>query len=80
MMMNMSLTLKKSDDQAETKPRETLAFAIHIFVYKVLEYNNNKTGVTHTDEFTGPEPDTDKTELTMDPLASKSSKVVSATK
>ena len=64
----------------EIKPREAIALAIHIFIYDVLEYNNNKTEVTQTDEYTGPEPDTDKKELTMNPSDSKVCKVKAVTK
>ena len=62
------------------KPREAIAFTIHIFMNDVLEYNNNKSLVTQTDENTGPEPEIDKTELAMDPLDATASKVMFETK
>ena len=64
----------------EIKSREAIALSIHIFIYNVLECNNNNSVVTQTDESTGCEPGTDKTELTMDPSDSEEGKVVSVNK
>ena len=72
--------LKDYDNQVEMKLREAIAFAIHIFMNNVLEYKNNKTMVTQTDKYTGPEPGTDEMELTVDLSNSKVSNVKAVTK